>query len=110
LTSQKFSRDIPYLSEIYKNSWGIYSGGEEITAELKFNKDKESHFTRRFLTDEQEVNYVPNGIIVKMKVKLSLEFIAWVLGWGDGVVIIAPDKLREQVLAKAKGLIDNHKN
>jgi len=109
LTSTKFNRSIPLLSDIYKNSWGVYSGGPEIVAKLRFNKDKESYFKNRILAEEQEVKYVSGGILVELKVKLSFEFVSWVMGWGKEVKIVGPEELKEQVLLKARGLLDNNK-
>lgn len=110
LTTERHRKEIPHLADIYKNSWGTYSGGEEIIAKLKFNRDKESYFKQRFLADYQEINYVSGGIMVEMKVKQSYEFIAWVMGWGSEVEIIGPEKLKEAVLLKAKGLLEKNKS
>lgn len=110
ITPRKFSRATPALSDIYKNTWGIYSGGEEIIAELKFNKDKENYFKHRYLADDQEIRYVPDGILIKLKVKLSFEFISWVMGWGKEVKIISPEKLKNQLILKAQGLIESNKS
>lgn len=110
LTSHKFSRETPSFTDIYKNVWGIYSGGEEIVAELKFNKNKENYFRFRYLSDDQEIIYESGCIIVKLKVRLSLEFISWIMGWGSDVQIISPIELKIQVLLKAQGLIDSNKS
>lgn len=109
LTSTKYNREIPMLADIYKNSWGVYSGGKEIIAKLKFSKNQESYFKNRILSEEQVIKYTSDGILVELKVKLSLEFVAWVMGWGEQIEIISPSELKEQVLAKAKGLITANK-
>jgi predicted DNA-binding transcriptional regulator YafY len=110
ITSTKYNREIPQLADIYKNSWGVYSGGKEITAKLRFKKDQESYFKNRILAEEQEIKYTSGSILVELKVKLSLEFVAWVMGWGEKVEILSPDELKEQVLTNAKGLLKTNKN
>lgn len=60
--------------------------------------------------ENQEVEYVKDGIILKMKVKLSYEFVSWVMGWGDMVEVIAPAKLKKEVLERANSIIKKYKN
>lgn len=109
LTTEKYQGTIPDIYDIYKNSWGVYSGGTEIVAKLKFDKKWEKHFEQRIFVDDVEISYSANSIIVKIRVKLSYEFIIWVMGWGKEVVIMGPEKLRQEVLFRANGLIANHK-
>jgi len=109
MTSEKYQGNTPDIYDIYKNSWGVYSGGREIVAKLKFDKKWGKHFEQRILVDEVEISYEPNTIVVKIRVKLSYEFIIWVMGWGKEVIIIGPEKLKQEVLTRANGLIDNHK-
>jgi len=109
LTSSKFQGDIPDINDIYRNSWGVYSGGEEIIAKLKFNKKWESHFEQKIHIEGIEITRDKDSIIVKIPVKLSFEFIMWVMGWGKEVIVIEPENLQQEVLTRANGLIDNHK-
>ena len=109
-TTIRFNREIPQLADIYKHSWGVYSGGKEILAILEFERIKETdgYFKNRILAEEQKVIYSTNLIKVQLKVKLSLEFVAWVMGWGNKIKIISPNTLKQQVLENANGLLTIH--
>ncbi len=104
----RYKIDIPPLAEIFRNSWGIYTGGEEINAILKFNRNMDGYVDQKQWMTEQEVEYVNDGIIIKIKVKLSYEFVSWVMGWGDKVEVIAPVKLKEEVLRRASSIIKKY--
>lgn len=104
----KYKFDVPLLTEIFRNSWGIYTGGEEINAVLKFNRQMDGYIDQKQWMENQEVEYAADGIILKMKVKLSYELVSWVMGWGDLVEIIAPAKLKKEVLNRASSIIKKY--
>ncbi len=110
LLSQKYTGKIPDIHDIYRNSWGVFSGGQEILAQLKFNKKWKKYFEERILVDNSEIIEDTDSVVVNIPVKLSYEFISWVMGWGKEVVIIGPRELKEAVLSRAKDLINNHEN
>jgi len=105
----KQQKETPMLKDIFSNSWGIYTGGEETEVKLKFNWDMEGYIDQKQWMDNQVIDYDKDGIILKMKVKLSYEFIAWVMGWGDMVEILAPAKLKKEVLQRAQSIIEIYK-
>jgi len=106
LISKEYNREVPTLDEIYHHSWGIYSGGKEIFAELRFSKSLEDYFRNRTLAEDQIIEFSQDGVYVSFKVKLAMEFIAWVMGWGEDVTILGPEELKKQIITKAKGLLE----
>lgn len=98
-------RNAPEIYEIFKNSWGIYTGGKEMEVKLKFPPGWNVYLENKYWIDNQEIEYVKDGIILKMKVKHSYEFVSWIMGWGDEVEILSPVKLKKEVLQRAQSII-----
>lgn len=101
-------KDAPEISEIFKNSWGIYTGGEEMEVKLKFARGWDEYLEHKFWIENQKISYVNDGVILDIKVKQSYEFISWVMGWGDEVEILSPLKLKREVICRAKSILDKY--
>lgn len=101
-------KDAPEISEIFKNSWGIYTGGEEMEVKLKFARGWDEYLEYKFWIENQKISYVNDGVILDIKVKQSYEFISWVMGWGDEVEILSPLKLKREVISRAKSILDKY--
>lgn len=99
----------PEIYEIFKNSWGIYTGGEEMEVKLKFPPGWNEYLENKYWIENQETEYVKDGIILKMRVKHSYEFISWIMGWGDEVEILAPINLKKEVISRANSIIKKYK-
>lgn len=102
-------KEYPDVTEIFKTSWGIYRGGKDYNVSLKFNKETGAGIEHRFYIDTQELVEKEDCYILNMKVKLSLEFMAWVMGWGDKVEVIKPQELKGMILERAAGIIKLYK-
>jgi len=98
-------KTFPDISNIFKTTWGTFSGGEECEVILKFNKFLGEGVKNRFYIETQEITEEEDCIMLRMKVKLSYEFISWVMGWGDGAEVIEPKKLRDAVFSKAMAIV-----
>lgn len=105
LLKTKQSKAVPMLSDLNKFNWGIYSGGTEEIVKLKFDPNLAGYIDEKFWMENQEVRYTDDGIILKLKVKISNEFIAWIMGWGDKVKVISPIKLRNEIINRSKKII-----
>lgn len=101
-------KDVPTLSELFKYSWGSFTGGAITRVRLLFHDDLEQYMSEKFWVENQEVKHTDEGFEVIMQVKLSNEFIAWILGWGNAVQIVEPKELRENVLKKAKSIVEKY--
>lgn len=109
-TNKKSSlKELPNLNEVYKYSWGSYFGGEATEVKLLFDKKTGEGLKDKIFVEEQEFDETSEGYILKMKVKLSYEFISWVMGWGGSVKIISPKKLKDEVLKRAKEIVKSYK-
>jgi hypothetical protein len=106
LTSKKHSvTDYPEISDIFRFSWGTYFGGEKKKVRLLFPFDLEDYFNDKFFIENQKVYTSTDGVILELEVKISYEFISWVMGWGESVKILEPDELKKEVVSRAKGLL-----
>lgn len=105
LLKTKQSKAFLVLSDLNKFNWGIYSGGTEELVKLKFDPNLAGYIDEKFWMENQEVRYTDDGIILNLKVKISNEFISWIMGWGDKVKVISPIKLRNEIMNRSKKFI-----
>jgi len=105
-TDRKSStKNIPGSYNIYEKSWGTYSGGEAFDVELKFTEKTGKLIKDKIWIENQEIIEKVDSVIMKMKVKLSYEFIAWVMGWGKEVEVVKPAQLKKEIMNRAKDII-----
>ena len=112
IISVKFNKEksslkvFPNLYDIYRFSWSNYTGIKESSnVELLFDKKHKKYLKDKIFVQEQEVIDVPEGILLKLKVKISFEFISWVMGWGGDVKVIKPSKLKKDILEKSNSIL-----
>ncbi len=114
ITQVRFSRErsplrqVPSLTELFRYSWGSFTGGSVTEVRLRFKDDLSGYLSERFWVEGQVMRQTEEGFEVTLKVKLSNEFVAWVMGWGEAVTILGPRELKEKVLGKAEGLLRSH--
>lgn len=102
-------KKLPGTFNIYEKSWGTFSGGDAYEVELKFTENTGKLIKDKIWIENQEIIEKDNSVIMKMKVKLSYEFIAWVMGWGKEVEVIRPAELKKEILKRAKDIISLYK-
>ena len=49
-------------------------------------------------------------ILFERKAAITDDVVMWVLSYGDEIEVIEPQELKEKVLAKAKGILNNYKD
>lgn len=99
----------PNTFSLFKTSWGIYSGGEECNVSLKFNLETGRSIKNKFYIETQEIIEKPDYYLMNMRVKLSLEFVSWVMGWSDGVEVIKPKELKDMIIERAAKIVKLYK-
>ena len=85
--------------------WGF--GGEGIAlVELIFKPGYGDHLYETPLAANQKIRTFDDGRIqVKAKVALTSQLRWWLLGFGDGVEVVAPAALREKIVSIVDGLV-----
>ncbi len=102
-------RHHPTLGELFRHSWGSFTGGQVADVKLRFRDDLEDYIADKFWIHDLKIEQSPDGLDVSFRVKLSNEFVAWILGWGPAVTVLEPPELRETVIHKASEIIRHYK-
>ncbi|NUM80812.1 WYL domain-containing transcriptional regulator [bacterium] len=97
-------KEIPSVNELFKDSWGSFTGGKIVKVRLRFSDDHEQYMSDKFWIENQETRHTDEGFEITLHVKLSNEFIAWVMGWGDAVEVLEPDELKTAIVKKANAI------
>jgi len=102
-------KKLPGAFNIYEKTWGTFSGGEAFDVELKFTEKTGKLIKDKIWIENQEIIEKDDAVFMKMKVKLSYEFIAWTMGWGKEVEVIKPKELKKEITERAKDIISLYK-
>jgi len=102
-------KNLPDISEFFRYTWGIYSGGSVESVTLKFHKDLNNKIKNKFFIESQQIIEYDDGCLLEMQVKISEELISWIMGWGDLVEVLEPNQLKESVIKKANQIIKLYK-
>lgn len=103
-TKKSAHRNLPSMYEFLKDSWGIYQSGVVENVELLFDKSC-TNIKNRVFVNKQVITESEKGILFKAELKVSREFISWILGWGNKCKVIRPESLRREIIKTAKDII-----
>ena len=74
-----------------------------------FSPDAGTHLWETPLSEDQVIEHLPDGRLqVRATVLETQQLIWWLLGFGDGVEVLSPQELREQIIGKVKRLADRY--
>jgi len=99
----------PDMAEYFSTVWGVYAGGEPEDVELRFPKEIGSDLENKLYIETQDITEKPDHYIMKVKVRISYEFISWLMGWGGDVKVLKPQSLIDTLLSKSKEITDTYK-
>jgi len=87
-------------------AWGITVYGKPETIKLKFNPIIGSIARETTWHSSQESKMQPDGsAIVTFKVPITTELESFILGWGDKVEVLEPEKLRDKIAKMAEATL-----
>ncbi len=111
IKKETFPKDHIFDQELFwKNKFGLFSA-DQVDVKLKFSKEISHHIEGRTWHHSQEVKRKKNGdLILSMKVGVSPELIAWILGWNKQVMVLSPDKLIEEIKQNVKDIQKLYEN
>jgi predicted DNA-binding transcriptional regulator YafY len=100
---ETFPKDHPFNPDLFwKNKFGLFSA-DQVEVKLQFSKEIRHHIEGRIWHHSQEINLEKNGsLVLSMKVGISPELIAWILGWNKHVKVLSPIKLIEEIQENVK--------
>jgi len=92
------------IKEYIEKSWSVFQG-EETEVVLRFSRKLapliEEH---QWQPDQKIIRNADGGITFATKVRGTLEIRRWILSWGEGVRVIRPESLREDVARHAAAI------
>ncbi len=100
-------KNLPNMYEFMKDSWGIYQSGELHDVELLFDKSCSS-VKNRVYVNTQHISDTTYGILFSAKLKVTREFISWILGWGGKCKVIKPISLKNEIVKTAKDILKEY--
>lgn len=102
------AKHIPEPLELFRNTWGTFTGGEVKDIRLLFRDEFKEYLSGRFWQEDQKITVTEDGVELHLKMKLSYEFISWVMGWGKHVKVLEPEELRREVVKRAKEILEQY--
>ena len=96
----------PFDMKDYRNNrFGVFSGPLE-KIQLQIDPRYAIYFRNRSWHPSQDIKMQNDGsMILTMEVPLSPELLSWILGWHEGIKVISPNRLVDEILIKLKTVI-----
>ena len=86
------------VNQFLGSAWGITVYGEVKTVKLRFDPQIARIIEETVWHPSQVVERQKDGsVIMALRLVLTDELSAWILGWGQGVEVLEPEELRKQV-------------
>ena len=99
-------RDFDVISHLW-SSWGIATGGEVEKVRLRFIPEIKMLLEEVVWHPSQKTSIQPDGsVIMTLEVLVNVEFIRWVVGWGEKVEVMEPKKLKREIIDSAKAVLE----
>jgi predicted DNA-binding transcriptional regulator YafY len=96
--------------ELFRDSFGIFMGGEEPTVRVRVRLDKEwrVHAQTHRWHPSQSVEEVEEGIVVTLTARVCWELKAWILSFGHQATVLEPPELVEQIRGTVADMARNY--
>jgi proteasome accessory factor B len=99
------------LDDYFGKAWKMIPEGRIYDIKLRFLPMVAVNVSEVQWHKSQEVRFQDDGsVIMEFRVDGLREIVWWIMGYGDQVQVLAPRKLRKQVVRKAEQMIENNKN
>jgi predicted DNA-binding transcriptional regulator YafY len=86
-------------NEIFDSAWGIYVDEDLMSVKLRFSPKVSQVVAQTAWHPSQKTELQKDGfIIMYVKIRNTVDFRGWVLGWGENVEVLEPESLRKQVI------------
>lgn len=96
----------PDITRFTEYLWGIYRGSKHEKVKLLFDTETGISIMDKFYIESQKFYETEKGIVLEMEVYITLELISWILGWGNKVLVLEPESLRNKVLETAREIVE----
>lgn len=99
------------LNEYFGKAWRMIPEGRIYNVRLRFLPKVAVNVSEVQWHSTQKASFQDDGsVIIEFRVDGLGEIIWWIMGYGDQVQVLAPRKLRKQVVRKAKQMVENNEN
>jgi predicted DNA-binding transcriptional regulator YafY len=91
-------------NEFFGPSWRVTVSGEVKPVKLKIVDPEILRIMEETVWHPSQVLKIQkNGsLIMTLKIAITVEFLAWILGWGEKIEVLEPKELREKVMETAE--------
>ena len=104
-----YPNDYQVDATIEAGVWG-FGPGETVKVELLFKQGYADHLLETPLSVDQQVDVLEDkSLRIKATVTQTPQFTWWILGFGDGVEVVAPATLRSKLSDVAQGMVHNYR-
>ena len=108
--NDKAAKDIPLEQQEahFASSYGIFAGKAKHTAKLKFNGPAAREADSYRWHPQQTGEWQSDCLLLNIPYNDDRELLRTLLGFGDGVEILAPSALKKKLLTKAKQIVTTY--
>jgi predicted DNA-binding transcriptional regulator YafY len=97
------------LDDLFRYSFKSWIGEERHRVKIRLSRAWADRIRPQVMLDTQSLSEHPDGSTVfEATVNSLLEVASWVVTKGEGVEVLEPQRLREMVLALARGVLKNY--
>jgi hypothetical protein len=94
--------------QVFRDSFGIFLDMPVHDVALRLHKQWTTYAQSHRWHDSQRVEVVPEGVLVRMRVRVCPELEAWILGFGEEAEVLAPAALRARIAKRVGALSQVH--
>lgn len=96
------------LAAYAKKNFGMYGGRDERIT-IRLENEKIGIFIDRFGKDITIRRFDENHVDIRVNVAVSGQFFGWIMGLGDGIEIVGPESVVDEMKATTKALYERYK-
>jgi predicted DNA-binding transcriptional regulator YafY len=87
-------------NKFFSSSWRVVAGGEVKTVKLKIIDPEILRIMEETVWHPSQVLKMQKdgSMIMTLKVATTVDFLSWILGWGEKIEVLEPRELREEIL------------
>ncbi len=109
ISATKFNRiSREEFLELFKYSWKSWLGSEKFNVKLHLSEEWTNRLISKIFINNQKITNLENGCLLEITVNTLNEIASWIVSRGEGVTVLEPAELKEQVITLAKGTLKNY--
>jgi predicted DNA-binding transcriptional regulator YafY len=110
-TSETYRIPDDFNANTYLNpAWGISVEGEAKTVKLRFSPNVARIIGESIWHSSQVLEKQKNGyLLMTLKVMDTIEFLSWILSWGENVEVLEPPEIRQSAIETIESMNEVYK-